>query len=150
MTEESPANAPTLPSALWVWNNKARTSLPPGLMCWLAVLVATCLASALFVRDHASARWVLGGFVVSHLLVFTLPLAKLFVMRRGVVSLLHLLCWSPGWVATLVAVWRQEGGALFLGWSVALLVVMGISFVFDLRDAGVYVGYAVRGKLPTG
>ena len=90
------------PDALLVWDNHARLSLPPILATWLGFLVVVCLASVFFVRDHTAARWVLGGFIASHVIVFTLPAISNFTIRRGFVSLVHVIFWSPGLITTLL------------------------------------------------
>ena len=137
----------SLPQALWAWDNNARLSLPKRLLLWLALLVSTCLSSVFFLRDHIPARLLLGGFVASHVLVFCLPSLRLFVMRRGFVSLMHLLCWSPGWIAVIADVEGRRSGAPYQIWSYLLMVVVFLSFLFDFRDAATYLYYLATAKV---
>ncbi|MGI9470369.1 MAG: hypothetical protein ACR2NZ_02475 [Rubripirellula sp.] len=149
----------SLPNGLKVWDNAARASLSVGLYIWLAWLVSVNLGSLLFLRGHGAARWVLAGFLLSHLIVFSLPCFKRFVVRRGTVSLLHVICWSPGVLACLVEGWQILGWwpgdrveplsktllpLGFLLWSTALVITNATSFIFDLRDAATYVKWLVR------
>jgi len=139
----------TIPNALLVWNNQARLSLPPALALWLGFLVVVCLGSALFVRDFAAARWVLGGFVVSHLVVFLLPAITTFTIRRGFVSLMHVACWTPGLIATIADAQGRQSNAMYAVWSYALIAVISISFLFDVRAACTYLYYLAKGQIPT-
>jgi hypothetical protein len=136
------------PNGLLIWNNAARTSLPLGLMIWLGFLVVTCLVAAFFVNRHVPPRWVLGGFIASHVLVVLLSMTKRITMRRGLVSLTHLLCWTPGLVLTIADRQGRAGDVVYEIWSYALMLVISVSFIFDLRDAATYLYYALRGKLP--
>jgi hypothetical protein len=140
------AASDSLPSALWIWNNDARRSLPPGLLAWLGFLVLTCLASAFFVVNHFAARWLLGGFIASHAIVFRLPSLRVTV-RRGLVSLLHVLCWSPGWVLVIFDTDGRGDDMLYRIWSYTLIAVVSFSFIFDLRDTAIYVYYHATGKI---
>lgn len=137
-----------LPHSLRVWDNKARLSLPLGLKVWLALLVATFLSSVVFVTDHHPARWVLGGFIVSHLLVIALSVAKSFTLRIGVVSLTHVVCWTPGFVLAIVDVQGRGVNTPYELWLYAIVIVIAISFLFDLKDAGGYIRHFVAGKVP--
>ena len=125
-------------NALLPWNNEARTSLSPRLYVWLALLVSTNFASVAFVSAHYPPRCVIGGFIVSHVLVVALAYVNRFTMLRGTVSLLHVVCWSPGWIYTVLELCSGPSGS-YLVWCIALVATVGISFIFDTRDAFVYL-----------
>jgi hypothetical protein len=144
--QQATSSAAATPNAMLVWNNQARLSLPRGLAVWLGFLVVVCLGSGWFVREFAAARWVLGGFVVSHGVVFLLPVVTRFTMRRGFVSLMHVVCWSPGMIATIADAEGRQADAVYAGWSYVLIAVVSISFVFDLRDAGTYLYWLAKGR----
>ena len=139
-----------LPYTLRVWNNAARLSLPWKLKLWLAFLLATFLGSAAFVVTYNAPRWVLGGFIASHLIVFCLSAWPKFVLRIGMVSLLHVLCWTPGYVLMLADRQGQLTNLPYTIWSHAIIIVISIAFIFDLRDACSYLRYAIQGKLSAG
>jgi hypothetical protein len=124
------------PNGLRIWDNQARLSLSKGLVLWLACLVLTCLASVLFVRDHIPARWLLSGFVLSHLIVFASPPVFKNTWRIGQVGLLHILCWGPGGIFVLFDVTGSTMRPLnYSIWGSTLTLVLIIAFVFDGRDA---------------
>ena len=129
--------ADELPNGARIWNNQARLSLSKGLYAWLALLVCTCLASVFFVRDHIPARFVLGGFIVSHLIVFTLPAITRKPLRIGMVGWLHIICWGPGWFLVLVestgSTAAPQQDYYFL-WGNTWWVLCWFSFCFDLHN----------------
>ena len=137
-----------LPKALWVWDNHARLSLTAGMLVWLGGLVVVVLCSGFFVDKHMPSRWVLGGFVVSHLVVFGLGAAKSFTVRRGFVSLMHVLCWSPGFVAVILDRDGRQESLLYEYWSWVLVAVLVVSLAFDLRDSFTYLVHVIRNALP--
>ena len=134
-----------VPHSLELWNNAARTSLPGWLVAWLAGMVATFLASVFFVRRHVPARWVLGGFLASHALVAVLELGGLATMRTGLVSVTHVLGWTPAGIAVLRAIPGSDPGSAFGRWCRLLALVIAIAFVFDVRDAALYLYYLGTG-----
>ncbi|MEO2031476.1 MAG: hypothetical protein ABGZ35_05275, partial [Planctomycetaceae bacterium] len=140
---------PATPNGLLVWNKAARMSLPPALLLWLSLLVLVSLCSVFFIRSFSPARWFLGGFVVSHLVVFLLPVIVSFTMRRGFVSLVHLICWTPGLIAIIVDIKGRQDSNPYEIWSYALITIISISFLFDLRDATTFLYFLATGRLPT-
>ena len=116
-------------------------------------LVATCISSSLFLKESIPARWVLGGFVVSHVFVFGLGWADVFKMRRGHVGLFHLLCWSPGWITTCLEAAAKttdstnDMSQYYMIWSRLVMVIIGVSFLFDFRDFVSLVSCTWSGRL---
>ena len=134
-----------LPHALQLWNNEARTSLPPFLYVWLAFMVSTYLGSLFFARRERGARWVLGGVIASHVLVAVIELGGLATMRKGLVSLTHVLAWTPALVAVARGLPATSLDSRYGRWCRLLVAVMTIALVFDYRDAAAYLYYWIRG-----
>ncbi|NEO87653.1 MAG: hypothetical protein F6J87_25850 [Spirulina sp. SIO3F2] len=137
-----------LPKAMRIWDNAARLSLPLGLKVWLGFLVSTFVAALFFVMHHAAARWAIAGFILSHIVVYLLSASKTYTLRRGMVSLLHVVCWSP---ALGVAIWElmnnwqgSINASLYDLWCGVFVMVVAIAFIFDLRDSGAFVYYVLR------
>ncbi len=143
MNSRKPDTDSTLPKALWVWDNNARLSLPPLLLAWLGLLVAVCLASIFFVSVHMPARAFLAGFVASHVVVFGLPLVSKFTVRRGFVSLAHVVCWAPGLLLILFDSSGRTGDPFYAGWAWIVCPVLLISLGLDLRDAIIYLRFVL-------
>ncbi len=121
--------------ALQVWNREAMLGAPLALKLWLAAMALTFLASLLFVRSRRSPRVVLAGFALGLILSKLVFPAMGVVVYAGLVSLLHLGCWTPGYVLLLrERRVRAPATPAYRTWSWVLIVVVSISFVFDVRD----------------
>ena len=128
-----------LPHALQLWDNDARTSLPTFLFAWLVFMMSTYLASLFFVRHESGARWVIGGVIVSHALVVLLELGDLATMRKGLVSLTHVIGWTPALFVVARELPRTSTATWYGVWCRVLVPVMGLALVFDYRDAAAYL-----------
>ena len=138
----------SLPYHLRLWNNAARLSLPLPLKLWLGLLVATVLSSVCFFGNSNAARWVLAGFAISHLLVFVLSILPTMTLRVGMVSLTHLACWTPGYLLAIAQLPSHFPTTTYEVWTVAIVVVISISFGFDVRDGSRYLRAAIQRQLP--
>lgn len=134
----------TLPFALELWDNAARAAMPTGLRIWLGFLLMTFLSSLFFVRHHAAARWAIAGFVASHVIVFSIDASGLAVVRRGLVSLFHVLCWAPALPLLVISALRDADYPRYRVWCGVLVAVIAIAFIFDLRDTASYLYHAVN------
>ncbi len=126
--------------ALEPWNMDTRLSLPFWLGVWLlGILLPTFLASVFFVRNHIAARWVLGGFFCSHLWLTIVEVTGAFVVQGGLVSLGHIIFWSPG----IYALYRYRSEiqlpSAYGIWACMIVFVYGVSMIFDVRDAAIWV-----------
>jgi len=139
-TETSP-----LPHALEIWDNAARLGLPAPLKVWLGLLVLSFLASLFFVRRHRAARWVAGGFMFSHLLVVLIEVADLVTLRTGLVSVTHVLGWTPALVAVVRDLPRAPVRSRYGAWCRVIVFFIGASLIFDVRDAVMYFYYQLAG-----
>jgi len=140
-TDQSPR-----PAAMRIWNNKARLSLRGPILIWLALLVGVQLASLFFVREYWPARWVIGGFIASHVVVVLLGKYSPCRLRACIVSLTHVLCWSPGWFLSQLT-WSDYTSQLaYTIWVSLYVIVVAASFYFDLRDASIYLRTVYQSK----
>lgn len=137
-------DAEPLPHALQIWDNAARLALPLWLKAWLGALAVTSLSSAFFWRRGTAPRVALGGFVASHLLLVVLGLAG-FTIRTGLVSLAHVLCWAAIPFALWPVVRSSATGEPYGLWARALLFLIGVSLVFDVRDAVAFLYFHATG-----
>lgn len=124
---------------LSVWDNSARLALPPGLKLWLLLLLGTALGSIFFLRPHVPARWILGGVILSHALIWSLDLLDLLVIRKGMVSLAHAFFWGPGFMILLLDREGRQEDKRYRYWSYGLLPALFVALIFDIRDSIVFV-----------
>jgi len=126
--------------ALEPWNMETRLSLPLYLQVWLlGVLLPAFLASVFFVRDHIAARWVLGGFFCSHLWLTIVEVTGAFPVQGGLVSLGHIVFWSPGIYALYHYRSEIRLPSAYGIWACIMSLVFAVSMVFDIRDAAIWI-----------
>lgn len=125
--------------ALEMWNNDARANLPTWMMAWLGFLALTFLSSVIFAWNHVPARWVLAGFVGSHVATIAIENTEGMVLRAGLVSLLHVVFWTPGLVSLLSNQSDIRFNSAYGIWASILLFVYAVAFTFDIRDGIVWL-----------
>ena len=137
----SAAEYPSGAGALEQFDAEARAALPPIMKGWLMLLLGAFAASLVFVWKKVEARWALIGLLLAMLAGPAFYSAVGWPMLGGAIALSHLVCWTP--VLAVLALKRpfakREHGKLYRGWSAVLLAVIAISFVFDVRDAWIYL-----------
>ena len=89
-------------TALDVWNATARDALPGYVKIWLGLMFLNNISALAFVNKHVAARWVFGGFLISHLLVMVGYWRMGVPILAGQVSLFHILFWTPGFIMLLL------------------------------------------------
>jgi hypothetical protein len=125
--------------ALGLWNNETRTNLPIWMMVWLSFLALTFLASVIFAWRHTAARWVLASFIGSHVATIAIESTEGMVLRAGLVSLLHVVFWTPGLIALLTDQAQIKLSSAYGVWASVLLFVYAVAFTFDVRDGVVWL-----------
>ena len=113
------------------WSGQV-SEVPTWLAIWLmGVLFPTFLASLFFVHRSWEARAAAAGFILSHVPM----MVHMFDVTVGVVGLMHLVCWSPALYLLVKKQPQVEPKSAFGFWVHAMIFVLSLSLVFDLRDA---------------
>ena len=136
------SNAASL-TALDVWDMSARDALPGHVKIWLMLMMLNNLAAIAFLKNHVAARWVFGGFVISHLLVMVGFWKTGTPILAGQVSLFHIIFWTPG----LYILWQKREEIKWVTpyaiWaSLAILVYLG-SMTIDVKDTVTFLRHAI-------
>lgn len=127
--------------ALEVWNAEAMTNSPQAVKVWLSIMLVSFALGLLFVWKKVEARWAVGGFVLGLLVTkYVLPMTGL-VIFSGLVALVHLIFWTPALVILLKKRRFLKEHSLYAYWCGLITLVIIISFVFDLRDAAIYLAH---------
>jgi hypothetical protein len=129
--------------ALQEWNMTTRMGLPLYLKAWLAGMLLTHLLSICFVKRHNAARWVLGCFIVSHILVFGIEHSASTVLYGGMVSLSHVVFWIPALMALYRYKHEMSQSLPYRIWASAILFFYSISLLFDVRDSFTWLSHAL-------
>jgi len=127
--------------ALQLWTAEAQAGAPIELKVWLYSMTLVFALGIFFVKRHVEARLVLLGFIFglffSKLIIPMLGIVKL----SGLVSLIHIVFWSPGLYLLLTRRPFSKGVSPYAIWSGLMLMLIIISFFFDIRDAGIYIAH---------
>ena len=141
VAQSQPASYESGYHALQVWDDAAMKIAPPLMKAWLAVLLGSFALGLLFVWRHAAARWLVGGFLLMMVFgAFAVPALNL-VSLSGLVALLHIVFWTPVLIMMLKERAFFKGLSFYNVWAGLITLVIIISFVFDIRDAAIYLDH---------
>ena len=125
-------------SALDEWNAAARDALSIPVKVWLGLMMLTNIAALGFVKNHVAARWVFGGFLISHVLVMVMWAQGVQVLA-GQVSLFHIIFWMPGAIMLLHRRDEIRYPSAYSIWATLSLIFFFGSMLVDVRDAFVFL-----------
>jgi len=117
---------------------------PQWVQAWVMFMLATFAVGLLvFAWRKPIARWAAGGFILGAVFSAFAPAALGLPNLSGSIAIAHLIFWTPA----LVLLLRQrpfnnpEEGMAFRIWSGVMTFVILFSFIFDIRDAVIYLGH---------
>jgi hypothetical protein len=130
--------------ALQYFDAEGMSVTPMWVQVWVAAMVLTfAIGLFVFAWKQPIARWAAGGFIVSastgEAVFATLGLPFL----SGAIAIMHIVCWTPALVLLLTRrpFLDPEQGRWFRIWSGAITFVISFSFIFDIRDAAIYIAH---------
>ena len=127
--------------ALQIFDQEGMAAAPRWVMIWIAFMAASFATGLFFVRRHAIARWVVGGFIAGFAVTAIAPMLGVVVLS-GFIALVHVVCWSPGLYQLLTKrpfFTGDDSWSAFSIWSGVICCVILFSWVFDIRDAAIYL-----------
>lgn len=128
-------------SALQVWNAEGQANAPQWVQIWLMIMLASFALGLLFVWKRVEARWAVGGFITSIVVSgFVIPALGL-VSLSGLIALMHLIFWSPALYFLLKNRPFLKERSFYALWSGLITAVILFSFIFDIRDAAIYLDH---------
>ncbi len=128
-------------TALEVWDAEGQANAPQWVRIWLVIMLTSFAAGLLFVWKRVEARWVVGGLIATILVIrFGIP-ATGVVKLSGLVALVHLICWSPALYLLLKNRPFMKERSLYGFWTGLITAVILFSFIFDIRDAAIYLDH---------
>lgn len=128
--------------ALELWGAQGIANSPTWVQYWLVIMISSFVFGLLFVWQYVEARWVVGGLIVG--LVFSkfiLENMMGLLPLSGLVALVHLIFWTPGLYLLLKNRPFAKEKSLYAFWSGWMVLVIIFSFLFDVRDAVIYLDY---------
>ena len=133
------------PGALQVFDNDGMASAPLWVQIWIVIMLASFAAGLLFVWKQPIARWAVGGFIAPFIVAGPIYGALGWPFLSGAIALNHLIFWSPALFLLLTQrpfLNGNKSGA-FRIWSAVITFVIIFSFIFDIRDAVIYLGHVL-------
>ncbi len=127
--------------ALQVWDAEGQANTPRWVQIWILIMLASFALGLIFVWWRVEARWAVGGIITSIAVGRILGSQTDIVILSGLVALLHLIFWSPALYMLLTRrpfLKERSAYALWSGW---ITLVILFSFVFDIRDAAIYLDH---------
>ena len=131
--------------ALQVFDEAGIEAAPQWVKIWLMIMLGTFAASLLFVWRHPIAILPVAGILASFFLTSKIFDALGLPYLSGAIAIGHIVFWTPALVALLLRRPFLDGsqGVLFRLWSAAMTAVIMFSFVFDIRDAAIYLAHVM-------
>lgn len=129
--------------ALQIWNAEGMSNTPIAVKVWVFFMLTTFVVGLAFVWKRVEARWAVGGFILG--LVFTKLITSLLGLLplSGLVALAHLIFWSPALYLLLTRRTFLKERSFYAFWCAWVSIVITISFVFDIRDAVIYIMHMI-------
>ena len=125
--------------ALEIFDNDGFGLAPQWVQYWIIFMAASFVAGLLFVWREPIARWVVGGFVAGFIILGVIAPALGITGLSGFIALVHLTCWSPALYLLVTRKPFLQGRSPFQIWSGLITGVILFSFIFDIRDAFIYL-----------
>lgn len=127
--------------ALQIFDNEGIAATPQWVMIWVMFLAASFAAGLFFVLRQPIARWVVGCFIAGIAFLSIAPMLGI-VQLSGFIALMHLIFWSPALYQLLTKrPFLAAPQTPFSIWSAVITAVILFSFVFDIRDAVIYLNH---------
>lgn len=130
--------------ALQIFDKQGMDNSPRWVIVWVMFMLATFATGLFFVWKHPIARWVVGGFILGFAL--SGPIANVLnvnPMLSGYIALVHIVFWSPGLYQLLTKRPFIGKRGAFAIWSGVITAVILFSFIFDFRDAFIFLKHSL-------
>lgn len=129
--------------ALELFDAEGMAASPAWVRYWIMVMMATFVIGIVFAIRQVQARWVMAwiasGFVTMGILTRGFGWPEL----SGFIALLHLLFWTPALIILLRNRTFLKDRSLFGYWTGLITFVILFSFIFDIRDAAIYLDHVM-------
>lgn len=129
--------------ALEIFDAEGQANTPQWVMIWIYLMAASFAAGLFFVKNHSIARWVVGGFLLGIVCMALLGRAFGIPPISGFIATIHIVFWSPGLFQLLTKRPFLGERSAFTIWSGVITFVILFSFVFDIRDAYLYLMHII-------
>ena len=127
--------------AMQLFDKEGFENSPQWVQVWVGLMMASFIVGLFFVKNHIIARWVLGGMFAG--MIFGAVAGTVFGVPNysGFIALVHVIFWTPALYQLLSKHPFLGPGSAFSIWSGVITFVIFFSFIFDIRDAVIYLNH---------
>lgn len=127
--------------ALEIFDAAGQANSPAWVRMWVGFMLLTFVVGIGFAVRRVEARWLMSFIVLGFIVLFTLFLGFGVPQISGFIALLHLIFWTPPLIMLLRNRWFLKESSWFARWTGVLTFVILFSFIFDIRDAAIYLDH---------
>ncbi len=127
--------------ALELFNKDADTTTPTWVKYWINFMSLSFVLGLFFVWKRVEARWVVGGMITTIMCAFFIAPAIDMLPLGGLYALIHILTWTPGLYLMIKNKPFMGEKSFYKYWSGLITAVIIFSFIFDIRDATIYLDH---------
>jgi hypothetical protein len=129
--------------ALELFDAEGMANAPDWVKVWIGIMIGTFLVGLGFAIKRVQARWVMGFIVAGFITMGVLTSGFGVPQISGFIALIHLIFWTPALVILLRQRTFLKGSTRFARWTGLITFVILFSFVFDIRDAAIYLDHVM-------
>ena len=127
--------------ALEIFDAEGQANSPQWVMAWVAFMLLTFVVGIAFSFIRKEARWLMAPIIAGFAVMFTLFLGLGMPQVSGFIATFHLIFWTPALIMLLRNRWFLKESSWFGRWTGVLTFVILFSFIFDIRDAAIYLDH---------
>ena len=127
--------------ALEIFDAEGQANSPKWVMGWVAFMLLTFLVGIGFAFVRKEARWLMAPIVLGFVALFAFFYVSGSPEISGLIATFHLVFWTPTLIMLLRNRWFLKESTWFGRWTGVLTFVILFSFIFDIRDAAIYLDH---------
>ncbi len=129
--------------AMQVFDAQGFYSSPLWVQLWVGFMATWFMGGIFFVKNHSIARWIFGGMVAG--VICSMIIGKIFGIPNysGYIALIHVIFWTPGLIKLLTQRPFVAKPSAYSIWCSVMTFVICFSFIFDIRDALIFLQHSI-------
>ncbi len=122
-----------------IFDQEGFNNSPRWVQLWVYFMLASFALGFFFLKNHAIARWLIGGIFAGMIFVMFAGKVLGIPSYSDFIALIHLVFWSPVLYQLLSKRPFLGERSAFSVWAGLVTFVICFSFIFDFRDAVIYL-----------
>jgi len=130
--------------ALEIFDGEGIANSPTWVKAWIGFMMGTFLVGLVFAIKHVQARWVMGFILAGFGTMSVLTNGMGMLAFSGLIALIHIIFWIPALSILLKNRTFSKESTKFARWTGVITFVILFSFIFDIRDAAIYLDHILE------